>query len=195
VTLETLSPLRSPLAAVQHVLERLDNQGVIIGGIAASVLGSPRLTADVDCVVLMSLSRLPELLTIAAEADLAPRIENAEQFARRHRVLLLVHLPSGVAVDLSLAALPFEEEMIARSELYTIGELSLRLPTPEDLVITKAVAHRPKDLLDIAEILKSHPDLDLLRIEAWVKEFAAVLEMPQIWEDIQPLLGRVPDSP
>lgn len=79
---ESLSALRSPLAAAQRVIERLDHQGVIIGGVAASVLGAPRLTADVDLVVLLPLSQLSELTAIAAEAGLAPRIENAEQFAR-----------------------------------------------------------------------------------------------------------------
>jgi hypothetical protein len=38
---------------------------------------------------------------------------------------------------------------VERSKLYQIGPLALRLPTPEDLIILKAVAHRPKDLLDI----------------------------------------------
>jgi hypothetical protein len=72
--------------------------------------------------------------------------------------------------------------------LHQIGDIALRLPTPEDLIVLKAVAHRPKDLLDIAEILKSHSDLDCARIERWVREFAAALEMPELWEDITPLL-------
>ena len=33
-----LSPLLAPLGALQHLLERFDNRGVIIGGIAASLL-------------------------------------------------------------------------------------------------------------------------------------------------------------
>lgn len=103
-------------------------------------------------------------------------------------MLLLSHIETGVAVDVSLGVLPFEEEMIARSKLHVIGELSLRLPTPEDLVILKAVAHRPKDLLDVAEVVKNNPDLDRKRVEAWVREFAALLDMPQIWEDLQRVL-------
>jgi hypothetical protein len=84
--------------------------------------------------------------------------------------------------------LPFEEEVVARSTVHQIGDIELRLPTPEDLIVLKAVAHRPKDLLDIAGILKSHPELDRARIERWAREFAAALEMPELWEDIAPLL-------
>jgi len=46
-----LEPLLAPLAAIQRVIEKLENRGVIIGGIAASLLGEPRLTADADALV------------------------------------------------------------------------------------------------------------------------------------------------
>lgn len=188
VTISAIEPLHPPLIAVQKLLDRFGNQGVIIGGVAASVLGTPRLTADVDAVLLLSISRLPELLEVAAALGLLPRMVDAEQFARRNRVVLLRHAESGISVDVSLGMLPFEAEVVARSSVHQIGDIALRLPTPEDLIILKAVAHRPKDMLDIAEILKSHPDLDRVRIEEWVCEFAAALESPELWTDIAPLL-------
>ena len=168
VTISAIAPLHSPLAAVQRLLERFGNQGVIIGGVAASVLGTPRLTADVDAVLLLSVGRLSELLEVAAELGLVPRIADAEQFARMNRVVLLRHEESGISVDISLGMLPFEEEVVARSVVHRIGDIELRLPTPEDLIVLKAVAHRPKDLLDIAEILQEPPDLDCARIEGLV---------------------------
>ena len=48
----------------------------------------------------------------------------------------------------------------------------------------KAVAHRPKDLLDIQGIIQSNPDLDRNRVQEWVTQFATLLEMPELWEDI-----------
>lgn len=79
----------------------------------------------------------------------------------------------------------FEEEVVARSQVYDLGMLSVRLPTPEDLIIMKAVAHRPKDLIDIQTVIDSHPDLDVDRIKEWVKSFAEILEMPNLWTDIE----------
>jgi hypothetical protein len=73
---------------------------------------------------------------------------------------------------------------VERSVVYQAGSLTIRLPTPEDLIIFKAVAHRPQDLLDIQAIVESHPDLDRERIKHWVQEFAQVLEMPELWDDI-----------
>lgn len=183
-TPEEIAPLSGPLVALQRLLTRFGDRGMVIGGVAASLLGKPRLTANVDAVILLSIEDLPRLVKAAAQEGLVPRIVNAEDFARRHRVLLLRHQESGIHVDISLGALPFEVEAVERSIVHHVGSLAIRLPTPEDLIIFKAVAHRPQDLLDIQAIIESHPDLDRERIRYWVGEFARVLEMPELWEDI-----------
>ena len=72
--------------------------------------------------------------------------------------------------------------------MHKFDTLQLRIPTPEDLIILKAVAHRPKDLQDIREIFDRQPNLDLPRIENWVKAFAKALEMPNLWGQIEALL-------
>ena len=174
----------APLAAVQRLLTRFSNRGIIIGGVAVSLLGAPRFTADVDAVVLLTVEDLPELLEAARQEGLLPRIDQVEAFARRSRVVLLQHQETGIPVDLSLGLLPFEIEAVDRSIMVDAGELQIRLPTPDDLIILKAVAHRPKDMLDIATIIDSHPKLDWTRIQFWVQQFAEVLEMPELWQDI-----------
>jgi predicted nucleotidyltransferase len=103
-------------------------------------------------------------------------------------VIFLRHTSSGINVDLSLGILPFEEEMVERSQVLEVGNLSLRLPTPEDLIIMKAVAHRPKDLIDIQAIAASHPSLDQKRIQEWVEQFGEALDLPDLWEEIHRLL-------
>jgi hypothetical protein len=183
--------LAPALESVQHLIDRLDEQGIIIGGVAASLLGRPRLTADVDAVVLVDTDELAHLLTMAEQEGLFPRIPDAADFARGHRVLLLQHQESGVNVDISLGLLPFEVEAVERSKTYQIGSLTLRIPTPEDLIVFKAVAHRPKDLLDIQAIIESSTNLDKRYIADRVREFAQLLEMPELWDDIAPWLGMV----
>jgi hypothetical protein len=53
----------------------------------------------------------------------------------------------------------------------------------------KAIAHRPKDMDDIRTIADKYPNLDVQRIEKWVKTFAEVLETPNLWDSIKSLLG------
>jgi hypothetical protein len=179
-----LTPLLPSLSALQRLLDRVGGRGVIIGGVAASLIGQSRLTADIDATFLLSLADLPGLVEAAKSEGLLPRITNFDSFVRQHRMLLLHHPESGIHVDISLGFLPFEKEMVERSQVFQIGTLALRIPTPEDLIILKAVAHRPKDDLDIQAVIQNHPDLDKQRIEFWVRQFADVLETPEIWDDI-----------
>jgi hypothetical protein len=161
---------------------------VIIGGVAASLLGTPRYTVDLDAVLLLDFEDIPTLLLEAAKVGIQPRIPDPIGFAHKSRVLLLRHNASGIDIDLSLGILPFEVEMVERSTLVGVGTLKLRIPTPEDLIIMKAIAHRQKDLLDIQSIAASHPELDKERIRFWVEQFGEALDLPHIWEDIEKLL-------
>ena len=185
-----IDPFQNALAALQRLLVHFDNQGTIIGGIAVSLLAEPRFTADADAVILASTDDLPRLIRLARQEGLVPRRDDAEQFARRSRVLLLRHTESEIDVDLSLGVLPFEVEMVERSKLHQADSLQIRLPTPEDLIIMKAVAHRPKDTIDIEAIIKSYPKLDKKRIEFWVQQFADILERPELWTDVARLLRK-----
>ncbi|RLT39340.1 MAG: hypothetical protein DWI57_10455 [Chloroflexi bacterium] len=187
-TPETLEPLLDPVTAVQRLIDQFDQRGVIIGGVAVSLLGQPRLTADADAMLLLSFDELPQLLDLAQAQGLTPRISDVIPFARQSRVVLLKHEASGINVDISLGLLPFEVEAVERSREYQAGALRLRLPTPEDLIILKAVAHRPKDMLDIASIIAVQSNLDQKRIAFWVQQFADLLEMPELWDDIEKLL-------
>src|ERR1051325_8129714 len=140
------------------------------------VLGKPRFTVDLDAMFLASIEDVSHILDLAKKEGIEPRTNKVMEFARKSRVLLLRHSASGASIDISLGVLPFEEEVVERSKLHEIGMLSVRLPTPEDLIIMKAIAHRPKDLIDIQTIIDSHPELDVDRIRHWVKSFADILE-------------------
>jgi predicted nucleotidyltransferase len=104
--------------------------------------------------------------------------------------LLLRYQPGGVDVDISLGALPFEDEVIERSTWIRAGNVRIRLASAEDLVIMKAVAGRPRDMMDIENVIRANPDLDVERIRRWVREFSAVLDMPEIHSNLEILLKR-----
>lgn len=180
-----IEPFFEPLESLQRLLSRFDDRGVIIGGAAVSILGKARYTEDLDAMFLLSTLDIPRLLVAAKEEGIEPRIANAVEFAKKSRVMLLKHVISNTNIDISLGVLPFEQEMVERSVVHQIDAvLQLRLPTPEDLIILKAVAHRPKDMEDIRILADKYPNLDIARIKQWTKSFAEVLEMPGLWDDI-----------
>lgn len=163
---------------------------IIIGGVAVSLLGRPRYTQDIDILVILENEKWGDLIDLLIQHGFVSRIDNALQFAQKNRVLLMKHAASGIDIDISFGALPFEEECISRSIKVKFGNINLPIPSPEDLIIMKAVAHRPRDLEDIRTIVDSNPDLDKKRIEKWVRAFADVLEMPEIWKDVKKILFK-----
>lgn len=70
--------------------------------------------------------------------------------------------------------------------------VSIRVASPEDIIVMKAVAGRGRDIVDIENILQACPDLDVERVRRWVREFSAVLEMPKIHDVLEKLLSRRP---
>ena len=186
--LAELKPLLEPLSALERLLEKTGCQWMIIGGVAASLLGKPRFTADVDVVALVEDKELSNLLKVAKRLGFKARIKDTVEFAKKNKVLLLQHAKTGINVDLSLGLLPFEKEAIKRSKRFKIANITFNLPTPEDLIIFKAIAHRHRDIEDIREIVKIHTKVNKNYIKKIVKEFARTLEMPEIWQDIESIL-------
>lgn len=186
-------PLAPLLAALKDLARWTDDQAVpavIIGGVAAGILGRPRVTRDVDALVRLEPSRWEAFLTAGTRFGFAPRVSDALAFAGRARVLLVSHRSSSIDVDLSFAGLPFEDEAIARATRIDLYGVTLAVPTPEDLIIMKAIAGRVRDHADIASIRDAQPRLDLKRIRRWVKDFSDVLERPEIVADLERILHR-----
>lgn len=187
---DALVPLTRAIRALLGWLRSTKAPGVIIGGVAASLLGRPRMTGDVDAVVLVDDADWGAFLEAGRPFGIAPRRSDALAFARRSRVLLLRHAPTGIDLDVSLGALPFEEEMIRRARRHRVGSIRIPLPTPEDLIVMKAIAHRPRDVADIESILEANPRIDEARVLGLVREFASVLEAPELATDLEKLLDR-----
>jgi Nucleotidyltransferase of unknown function (DUF6036) len=86
-----------------------------------------------------------------------------------------------VAVDVSLAWLPFEEEAIAAAVTCDFAGVRIRVPRPEDLVVYKMVAARPRDLDDVENLLLVHGStMDLRRVRAVVADLPP---LSRTWRD------------
>ncbi|MBI2342951.1 MAG: nucleotidyltransferase [Deltaproteobacteria bacterium] len=181
-------PFLSPLKELSNLLSKTKTEGVVIGGISVGLIGKPRFTADIDAVILLNFEQIEAFVKTATAFGFEPRISDVGEFARKTHVILLVHKKTGINIDLSIGLLPFEHEIVQRAKKFESAGVSFYIPTPEDLIIMKAVAHRPKDLEDIRMIVQANPELDRQRIKRWVEDFAQTLEMPEIWKDVEKLL-------
>lgn len=179
------------IEAAKEALDWLADQKLeacLIGALAVQRWGEPRATRDVDLTVFTDYGS-EEAVTDRLLSRFAPRRVDTRAFALQYRVLLL-RASNGVDLDVSLAALPFERECLARATPYSFEpEAALRTCSAEDLIIYKAVAGRPQDLLDIEGVLhRQFGKLALDRIRHWLGVFADIKEDPQMlarFEDLQ----------
>ena len=186
-----LSHLVSAANRLQGHWESQNIDFCFIGGLAVQHWGEPRLTGDVDATVWTEFGNERPVVAQLLE-NLSPRIENAEGFALVNRVLLAQE-SYGVDVDVSLAAFPFELELIKRSRKRPfIGGKLLRICDASDLVILKAFANRPGDWQDIRGILiRSESVLDWEHINTEITILAELKEEPEIIDQLKDLRKRL----
>ncbi len=163
--------------------------GVLVGGVAVSLLGRPRTTRDVDVLVLIEEQQWQSFLEAGARFGFHARRPDCLAFARKARVLLVRHEETAIDVDIVLGLLPFEREIVDRGCWKDIAGVSVPLPTAEDLIIMKVVAQRPRDWDDIVSIVEACPDLDRDHILANVAAVAEALETPALLARIKRVLA------
>lgn len=195
MTAELPQTLVDALEALQECLRRADRRAIVIGGLAASLLGRPRLTRDIDALADVADDDLDLIIESAAATGIEPRIHDAKGFAVRSRVLLLRHRASQIDIDMVMATLPFEQDAVTSGQYRALGSLEIRLPRVEDLLIMKAIAHRPRDLADIEGLLLAHPEADIDRARRWIREFAEASTQPELLEDFDRLVAARPVTP
>lgn len=173
-------------------LENHQRRFCFIGGIAVQNWGEPRLTRDIDISLLTGFGGEERDVDLLLGAYL-PRIEDARRFALAHRVLLL-RSPGGIGIDVSLAALPYEELMIDRALLVELlpGQ-RLRLCSPEDLVIMKVFAGRETDVRDARSVVVRQGDsrLDWDYIETNLAPLADLKGDPALMDRLRSMRSSV----
>ena len=77
-------------------IESAQISAMVIGGVASSFLGRPRMTQDVDALAILPEGQWAAAAEATQNFGIIPRIDHAVDFARRSRVLLLKHAQSDI---------------------------------------------------------------------------------------------------
>jgi len=129
-------------------------------------LGRPRMTGDIDVTAEIALDDVRGFATTMDGVGFSLRVTDMEDFVARTRVLPFMHEASGIPVDVVLAGRGLEEQFLARVVMNRIGTVEVPVISPEDLVVTKLLAGRPKDIDDVRGILRERArelNLDQIR--------------------------------
>lgn len=161
------------LARIGANLSKSNLPYMIIGGQAVLLYGEPRLTRDVDVTLGVNIDRLHDLLTVVKELSLNPIPNDVESFVKQTMVLPTLDEPIGVRVDFIFSFTPYETDAIKRARKITLMDQEVCFASPEDLIIHKIFAGRPRDLEDVWSVILKNPGIDTQYIKNWLKEFDA----------------------
>lgn len=161
---------------LEDVFDRLQLRRSYGGAIAYNYYGPPRLTQDVDVLVLVPDVKAPSLV----EELLAAGCEHGERDPRppelqavladlRSKAHMTVFRCRAIRTEIFVPWHPFHHRVLERSPERDLEGRSIRIHAPEDIIVFKKIFDRPKDIEDIKAILlaqKGKLDLQRLRSDA-----------------------------
>jgi hypothetical protein len=158
--------LPQKIVAVHDGLARARIAHAFGGALALAYYAEPRATDDIDVNVFVAPAAFPAVqkalapLGIDDDDKVDPAILERDGQCR----LWWGRTP----LDLFFAYDELHEAMRRDARLQPFGDSRLPILAPEHLVTCKAIFDRPKDWLDIEQVLVCLEDLDIADIRAWL---------------------------
>lgn len=167
--------LARSVAALQQRFAEAGVPSAVIGGLAVSAWGEPRLTRDADLKVLARRDEREHILELLA--DLTPLHADPDEALRRQG-LAFFQDAEGTRIDVMLAETSFDEAAIGRARTVEIQPgLAVRVCSAEDLIVYKLVSTRMQDHLDVEGIVRRQgAALDDRYVEQWLHQFEVALD-------------------
>lgn len=147
---------------------------MVIGGQAVLLYGEPRLTGDVDITLGVAPDQLDAVLQVVNDLELTALVD-PHSFVAETLVLPCQDRNGERRVDFVFTFGGYERHAIARGNTVEVGGADVHFASPEDLVILKLVAGRPRDVEDVRGVMVRHPELDSVYIRRWLREFDVAL--------------------
>jgi hypothetical protein len=123
----------------------------LIGGIAVGFRSRPRFTRDIDFLIDIPQVALPGLLDELQERGFTLEIEKAiREWTRDHLTVLAFR---DVRIDWLKPVVPLYRHVIEQAKHESWRGLSVSIASPECLILTKLIAFRTQDQVDIENLL------------------------------------------
>ncbi|MDX1608370.1 MAG: DUF6036 family nucleotidyltransferase [Candidatus Spechtbacterales bacterium] len=179
---------REVLKDISKILEELNINYIVTGGLAVVVWGRPRYTADIDTVVEMDAGDVNKLAVALRKLGKAGYInEDAMHEALKNKgEFNFIDGRTGMKIDFWIATnTPFDKSRMERKTAEDIKGQRVYFTSPEDLIISKlqwyALSESTRHIEDIESVLDiSRDKLDM----DYLKKWAAKLDVNDILDNI-----------
>jgi hypothetical protein len=162
-------PLPDKVIAIHEALKAARIPHAIGGALALAYYAEPRATIDIDLNVFVSPKQWENVIGALTPLGVDAGGLEAEALLRDGQCRLWW---SQNPIDLFFTNEPFHEAMSKRTRRLPFAGETLPFLAPEDLVVCKALFDRPKDWVDIEQILLSTEGLDFADVETWLERMA-----------------------
>jgi hypothetical protein len=167
--------------------EMIDSAGIphqFGGAIALAWYRNPRATTDIDINFTVPPAAAAPVLGLLAHLGVTVTEEDREAIDRDGQARLDW---AGSYLDVFFATTDLHLEMAERARTVRFGPLDIPILAPEHLIVCKVVFDRPKDWLDIEEMVRWGTTIDAASTLGWI---ALILgdRSPQ-WTRLERLLG------
>jgi hypothetical protein len=159
--------LASRIVAVHEMLDSMRVTHQFGGAIALAWYRSPRATTDIDLNVTIPPEDAEPVL--GALAHLGVTVFRSDRVAIKRDGQARLDW-DGSYLDLFFATLDLHQEMARRSRQVSFGPVQIPILSPEDLIVCKAVFARPKDWVDIEEMVGWGTEIDEAAVLHWIDD-------------------------
>jgi hypothetical protein len=162
-----LDGLSSRIVAVHEMLDSMRVPHQFGGAIALAWYRSPRATTDIDLNITLSPSQAEPVLGALSHLGVSVAESDRAAIERDGQTRLDW---DGSYLDVFFATLALHREMATRSHEVAFGPVHIPILSPEHLIICKAIFDRPKDWVDVEEIVGWGTEVDGEMVLGWVDE-------------------------
>jgi len=162
-----LGGLSARIVSVHEMLDSLHVPHQFGGAIALAWYRNPRATTDIDLNITLSPSEAEPVLGALAHLGVSVSATDRASIERDGQARLDW---DGSYLDLFFATLDLHREMATCSREVSFGPVRIPILSPEHLIVCKAIFDRPKDWVDIEEIVAWGTEVDGTAVLRWIDE-------------------------
>lgn len=159
--------LASKIAAIHEMLASMKVAHQFGGAVALAWYRNPRATTDIDLNVTVTPADAGPILGAIAHLGVTVSPEDRARIERDGQARLDW---DGSYLDLFFATLDLHRAMARCAHEVEFGPIQIPILSPEHLIVCKAVFDRPKDWVDIEEMIAWGTRIDAAEVMRWIKE-------------------------
>jgi hypothetical protein len=163
----TLGALAGRIVAAHEMLESMGVTHQFGGAVALAWYRNPRATTDVDLNVTVPPEDADPVL--GALTHLGVTVSPADRALIKRDGQARLDW-DGSYLDVFFATFELHREMAERSREVKFGPVWIPILSPEHLIVCKVVFDRPKDWLDVEEMIAWGTQIDAAEALRWVRE-------------------------